>query len=143
MTCIRKKLKSHSTSSAILYKSQQAVLIPLLRFVHRAHPAMALSALNPTTILGAVVLLISVRVTWELLFSPLKAFPGPFAAKFTDLFRSFLTSQGDVDVKIRQWHQKWGNAVRIGPNAISLSDSDHIKAVYTTKNPWRKVRTSS
>jgi hypothetical protein len=55
------------------------------------------------------------------------------------LYRSGLTHMGHVDYHKRRWHQKWGLAVRVGPNAISISDPDMIKVIYTTKNPWRKV----
>lgn len=89
----------------------------------------------------AAVVLVLTRVASELLFSPLKAFPGPFAAKFTDFWRAFLTVRGNVDTEMRNWHKRWGRAVRVGPNAISLCDPDLIKVVYasTSKNAWRKV----
>lgn len=104
---------------------------------------MAISSIDTTRVLAAAVAVIAVKVGWELLFSPLKAFPGPLLAKFTDLWRAVLTKLGNVDPKYKQWHKTWGSAVRVGPNAISLSDPDLIKVIYTTKNPWRKVRTGS
>ncbi|KAI6779237.1 uncharacterized protein J7T54_007764 [Emericellopsis cladophorae] len=77
---------------------------------------------NPITLSLAIILatLASAKLVWELLFSPLRAFPG------------------DVDRKHLAWHHKWGSAVRVGPNAISLNDPDLIKTLYGTKNPWRK-----
>ncbi|KPM36174.1 hypothetical protein AK830_g10395 [Neonectria ditissima] len=53
--------------------------------------------------------------------SPLKAFPGPFWAKFTD-----------------QLHDRLGPAVRIGPNMISLSDPGLLKTVYSTRGDYAK-----
>lgn len=102
---------------------------------------MAFLDVSGAQIVSVAVLLISARVIWEFLFSPLRAFPGPFAAKFTDAWRAFLTTRGNVDSITRGWHAKWGQAVRIGPNAISLSDPGLIKVVYasTTKKAWRKV----
>lgn len=100
---------------------------------------MALSAIPPVYVLYGIVAVGAVKVVYELFFSPLSHIPGPFLAKFTDLYRSGLTHMGHVDYHKRRWHQKWGLAVRVGPNAISISDPDMIKVIYTTKNPWRKV----
>lgn len=101
-----------------------------------------LGALSETQLALAVTLLIIVGVVRELFFSPLRAFPGPVVARFTNFWRAFLTTRGNVDSVTRGWHQKWGTAVRIGPNAISLSDPSLIRVVYasTSKNAWRKVR---
>ncbi|VUC35059.1 unnamed protein product, partial [Clonostachys rosea] len=99
---------------------------------------MALSAIPPVLVLYGIVAVGAVKVVYELFFSPLSHIPGPFLAKFTDLYRSGLTHMGHVDSHKRRWHQKWGPAVRVGPNAISISDPDMIKVIYTTKNPWRK-----
>ncbi|CAI6084535.1 unnamed protein product [Clonostachys chloroleuca] len=99
---------------------------------------MALLAIPPVYVLYGIVAVGAVKVVYELFFSPLSHIPGPFLAKFTDLYRSGLTHMGHVDSHKRRWHQKWGPAVRVGPNAISISDPDMIKVIYTTKNPWRK-----
>ncbi|KAG6263688.1 hypothetical protein E4U49_002137 [Claviceps purpurea] len=99
-----------------------------------------LGALSETQLALAVTLLIIVGVVRELFFSPLRAFPGPVVARFTNFWRAFLTTRGNVDSVTRGWHQKWGTAVRIGPNAISLSDPSLIRVVYasTSRNAWRK-----
>lgn len=85
---------------------------------------------------GTVVLL--TKVLWELLFSPLRAFPGPFLARLTNIWRSIKTARGDVDSTQLRLHRKYGSAVRIGPNCVSLSDPNLIGPVY--KNGWIKVR---
>ena len=90
---------------------------------------------------GAVLAFIGI-LSYELLLSQLRSFPGPFLAKFSDFFRAYLTMKGDVDAKYRQWHRKWGMAVRVGPHTISLSDPSLIKVVYETRNAWMKVNES-
>jgi hypothetical protein len=87
------------------------------------------------------VAFVLVRVFYELLFSPLRRIPGPLSAKFTDFFRAYLATKGHVDGHMRAWHRKWGSAVRVGPNTVSISDPDLIRVIYTTRNPWRKVST--
>jgi hypothetical protein len=101
---------------------------------------MAIAATIGGYAVWVTVALVAGKLVYETFVSPLSKFPGPLAAKLTDGYRSLLTLGGDVDSHTRAWHDRWGTAVRVGPNAISLSDPDLIKAVYTTKNPWRKVQ---
>ncbi|CAG8972578.1 hypothetical protein HYALB_00011310 [Hymenoscyphus albidus] len=48
--------------------------------------------------------------------SPLKNIPGPFIAKFTDLWRLFDTLGGRAELTHIHLHAKYGPAVRLGPN---------------------------
>jgi len=98
-----------------------------------------MAALSETQVVAILVGLVTIRVAWEFLFSPLRAFPGPVIAKFTDAWRAFLNSQWHPDRHVRKWHRRWGTAVRIGPNAISISDPTMIKVIYTTRDSWAKV----
>lgn len=71
--------------------------------------------------------------------SPLKAFPGPFVARFTNLWRLQDVFKGRCDITHNQLHRKYGSAVRMGPNMLSLSDPALINKVYNTKDPWIKA----
>lgn len=90
-------------------------------------------------IVWAVACALAAIVSWEFFFSPLRAFPGPFTAKFTNIYRSIAAAFGHIDRINLQWHQKYGAAVRVGPNTISISDPDLIRTIYATKNAWVKV----
>ncbi|EYE94002.1 cytochrome P450 [Aspergillus ruber CBS 135680] len=70
--------------------------------------------------------------------SPLKDFPGPIPAGLTNLWRFLDVFHGRPDKTQLELHRKYGSAVRIGPNVISLSDPGLISKVYTTKGAWRK-----
>ncbi|CAN8105531.1 unnamed protein product [Discula destructiva] len=86
--------------------------------------------------LGALIIS---RIAWELLFSPLRAFRGPFVAKFTDVWRAAWTAKGDIDTTHVKWHRMYDDtAVRIGPNAISIGDPALIRTIYSTKDAWIK-----
>ena len=85
---------------------------------------------------GFAILFVT-KILWELSFSSLSAFPGPFAAKFTNIWRALAVFRGDVDKTNLRLHRQHGSAVRFGPNCISLSDPDLIRAVY--RNGWKKV----
>lgn len=73
------------------------------------------------------------------LFSPLKDIPGPFLAKLTNLWRVYdyyhLISP-DTQKKL---HAKYGTAVRLGPNLVSLNDPSLIPLIYNTRGTFRKV----
>ncbi|KAJ3526444.1 hypothetical protein NM208_g11184 [Fusarium decemcellulare] len=99
---------------------------------------MAISTISASYLAYGIVGLIVARFLHEFFFSPLQHIPGPFLARFTDFYRAALTHQGHVDSYKRKWHKKWGVAVRVGPNAVSISDPELIRVIYTTKNPWRK-----
>ena len=79
-------------------------------------------------------------VFWELVFSPLRAFPGPFASRFTNIWRAIATTSGHIDRTNVEWHRQYGSAVRVGPNTISISDPNLIRTIYATKNAWPKVK---
>ncbi|KAF2768767.1 cytochrome P450 [Teratosphaeria nubilosa] len=86
----------------------------------------------------ALVLAAIAYAVYQLRFSRLSAFPGPFGSQVTDIPRAVAAATGRVDDIHRQWHKKYGTAVRIGPNAISISDPNLIKVIYATKNAWTK-----
>ena len=73
--------------------------------------------------------------------SPLRDFPGPVLANLTNLWRFLDVFHGRPDKTQLELHRKYGSAVRIGPNVISLSDPSLISKVYTTKGAWKKVST--
>jgi hypothetical protein len=93
-------------------------------------------------LLGVAVTLLAAQWLWQVLFSSLRGIPGPFFAKFTDAYRALVTAQYDIDATQRKWHRQYGPAVRIGPECISISDPNLIRTIYSTKNPWVKVRSA-
>ncbi|KAJ5602591.1 cytochrome P450 [Penicillium hordei] len=72
------------------------------------------------------------------LYLRLSSIPGPFAAKFTDIWRYWSqNSQGHAS-RLVALHDKYGKLVRIGPNHISISDPASIPIVYSTNPTWLK-----
>ncbi|KAL2847758.1 cytochrome P450 [Aspergillus pseudoustus] len=68
----------------------------------------------------------------------LSSIPGPFAAKFTDLWRYRSQNSPGHIARLLQLHRKYGKLVRIGPNHISTSDPAAVPIVYSTNPIWRK-----
>ncbi|CAG8006660.1 unnamed protein product [Penicillium olsonii] len=88
--------------------------------------------------LAAVGLLIITKLIWDVYFSALRLIPGPALAKITDVWRAVHTYGGRIDLKHVQLHRKYGTAVRVGPNCVSISDPGLIRTIYSTRNPWKK-----
>jgi len=103
---------------------------------------MAILGLLLQALLGLTAVFIT-DLLWTYYSSPLKSIPGPFLAKFTNLWRFFDVWGGRAELTLRLLHQKHGSAVRIGPNIVSLSDPRLIKTIYSTRGEYLKVRLSS
>lgn len=71
--------------------------------------------------------------------SPLKDIPGPFLAKFSNIWRLIDHYKATQIISQRRLHEKLGPAVRIGPNVVSLSDPTLLKTVYSTRGEYVKV----
>lgn len=99
----------------------------------------SLAMFGPVSILLASALLYIAKLSWDHLTNPLGAFEGPQLAKFTNWWRLIDLYRGRCDVTQLKLHEKYGGAVRLGPNTISLSDPNMIKVVYNVRLPWKKV----
>ncbi|KAF2465305.1 cytochrome P450 [Lindgomyces ingoldianus] len=94
------------------------------------------SLLLQAFVLGLILLLI--QCVFAYLSSPLRTLPGPFLAKFSDVWR-LLNHYNRQHIKTQQkLHEKYGNVVRIGPNAVSLSDVSLVKTIYSTRGTYLK-----
>ena len=92
-------------------------------------------------LLGLSVL--SLRVVFDWLRPGLRQIPGPFVAKFTNLWRLHDTYRNRHELTLQRLHKKYGTAVRIGPNVVSISDPEAIDSIYGFKNELIKVRKQS
>ena len=109
------------------------------RFSH--YSAMAFPARYTSILPYLPLILVFLLLVFPLLHrSALRKFPGPLAAKYTDLWRCYNVRRGKANLTALKLHRKHGTAVRVGPNVISLSDPAVVKTVFTTKGVWRKVR---
>lgn len=86
--------------------------------------------------LGAILLI--TRYVLAYLQSPLKTIPGPFLAKFSDIWR-FLNHYGQTHIETqRRLHEQHGDIVRLGPNTVSVADASLIKTIYNTRGTYLK-----
>lgn len=73
----------------------------------------------------------------------LRQIPGPFLARFTKLWRTWLVADGKAPFKYQQLHREYGPIVRSGPNTVEISDPAVIPTIYGINSKFRKVRSGS
>lgn len=69
----------------------------------------------------------------------LKQFLGPFVARLTNVWRFLDVYSGRAVLTQLKFHRRYGSAVRLGPNIVSISDPALIKNIYQTRNTWSKA----
>lgn len=73
-------------------------------------------------------------------FQPtLRRVPGPYWAAWSNLWRCRDAFQGEAHVSSIELHRKYGKLVRVGPNAISVSDPEMIPVIYNTSGEFTKT----
>jgi hypothetical protein len=88
--------------------------------------------------IGLGTILIVTQYILAYLQSPLKKIPGPFLAKFSNIWR-FLNHYGQTHIETqRRLHKKHGDIVRLGPTTVSIADASLIKTIYNTRGTFLK-----
>jgi hypothetical protein len=81
---------------------------------------------------------LSAAMLWFVLvsnFFTLRGIPGPVLARFSNLWRLYMAYQGDMHHTYIELHHWYGNAVRIGPNCVSLAGVSARTAIYGISRP--------
>lgn len=100
--------------------------------------------MTPAIYLTGVAILAFVSFTVHRLnTTPLNDIPGPFLAKYSNVWRFVRALLGRTAFHQHALHQKYGVAVRIGPNIVSINDPSLIKVIFSTKERWVKVSVDS
>ena len=80
------------------------------------------------------LLVIGIAIISIVLFNrfrnPLTAVPGPFWAKWSNLWLVYHIRRGHIHRKMIEVHKKYGKLVRVGPNELSTADIDSLKTIY-------------
>ncbi|KAI1772199.1 cytochrome P450 [Hypoxylon cercidicola] len=98
--------------------------------------------LNGNAVITPIILGLGALFVWWIVSdytSPLRQYPGPFLAKWTNLWRFFLVRTGSYHLHIRKLHQQYGPILRIGPNHLDLDFPELAKTLYGTDVNWRKT----
>lgn len=99
-----------------------------------------------TTSFRLIIFLVPVvlaYIAWRIFeattISPLRDIPGPFFAKITQWWLIFTDLAGDRTTIIHKLHQKYGPAIRIGPNEVSFSNIESVKEIYGQATVYMKA----
>ncbi|KAM9877459.1 hypothetical protein VD0002_g2455 [Verticillium dahliae] len=97
----------------------------------------------PQKVLHVASLVLLAWVTWcvwAYTTSPLRKYPGPYLAGWTNLWRFYHVLNLDSHLVVARLHEKHGPVVRIGPNLLSLKDPALIKTIYKYQDDWVKTK---
>jgi len=81
------------------------------------------------TILGLITLA-GIYLLCQYFNHGLHRYPGPFLAKFTNLWRFFENYTRRSEWTHLRLHQQYGDIVRLGPNVLSFGDPAAVKSIY-------------
>lgn len=99
--------------------------------------------LTPARIYIVILVFISVSYAVSCLLSyfrpHLRQLPGPFLARFTRLYKVYITLTGNSHIEYQKLHKKYGPIIRTGPNSVSIGDASLIPEVYLQGSLYQKV----
>ncbi|KAH8649991.1 benzoate 4-monooxygenase cytochrome P450 [Xylariales sp. PMI_506] len=78
-------------------------------------------------------------------FHRLSRFPGPFAARLSNFYVTWLSAKKlHLYEEVQELHKRYGDYIRLGPSELSINDSAAIPAILgpqstCTKGPWYNV----
>lgn len=74
-----------------------------------------------------------------LLHLRLRKIPGPIWAKCLNLWRFIDTWRDSHEMGLVKLHDKYGSAVHVGPNLVSIADPDAIDKIHGSRTDFVKV----
>ncbi|KAF2008812.1 cytochrome P450 [Aaosphaeria arxii CBS 175.79] len=96
--------------------------------------------LSTFTISGGLVAYFIYNFIYNVFFHPYAKYPGPFLAKFTDLYAGYHAWKGDLHLEMWRLHEKYGEKVRYSPNKLNINNVTALKNIYTQGKPYLKSK---
>lgn len=100
-----------------------------------AHSLLGLSTKEVTVprlllaALASVILYATAKIIYNIFFHPLRSYPGPFLCRVTPLYYVFCEARGNCHLRVKSWHDKYGEVVRAAPNLL----------LYNSGRAWMKI----
>lgn len=79
-------------------------------------------------IAACLVLYFITNFIYNVYFHPYAKYPGPFLAKFTDLYSGYHAWKGDIHLDMWRCHQVYGDKVRYAPNRLNVNTVTGLKS---------------
>ena len=86
----------------------------------------------------ALSVAIAIRILSFRYIYGLQRFKGPLLASFTNAWR-LLYCWRNTKIPLRDLHDRYGDIVRVGPNALSFRDPQAIRDIFGAGKNWNKV----
>lgn len=133
--------------SFTLLKVAAVVQCILGLFVHNVfHESLAASAQHVALWAGAAAAgLYTSMLVYRAFFHRLRQFPGPFLARLSTFYMTYLCFQrGQIYRDVQAMHDKYGDWVRLGPTEISIADPEAFNAIHSAtsqceRGPWYNI----
>ncbi|KAH8667330.1 cytochrome P450, partial [Tricladium varicosporioides] len=77
-------------------------------------------------------------VVYRLWFHPLAKFPGPLAAKVSNLYGGYHAWKGDIHIDMWRCHEKYGDYVRYAPDRLLVNTNTGLKEIYSYSKNYQK-----
>lgn len=87
----------------------------------------------------AAVAFLAIHIVSTILKPGVRSIPGPWLAKVTDLYRVGMILRGRFSYELVELHRKYGPAVRLGPDSVSLTDKAVVDDIYGYRTDFGKV----
>jgi hypothetical protein len=76
------------------------------------------------------IALVNEYIIYPFYTSPLANIPGPKLNAMTKWRMVWIDFSGRRTLTIHEWHQKYGQVVRIGPNELAFAGEEPMKTIY-------------
>lgn len=96
--------------------------------------------LTSELVIALLLAVCTAYIARQTILSPLKHVPGPYLAKLTNIYLLLIYYRRRQYPVTRHLHDRYGAAVRIGPNHVSLNDPTLLKKIYDMKGQYVKVK---
>ncbi|KAL6407680.1 cytochrome p450 [Ilyonectria robusta] len=110
------------------------------------YPSLLVSFTTASQLTGILILgIVSSMMVYRGAFHRLGRFPGPFLARFSNLYVTRLSAKKlHLYEEIQSLHHKYGDYVRIGPSEISINDPRAVLLIHGAqskcgKGPWYEI----
>jgi cytochrome P450 family 628 len=120
--------------------------VGLLRLLPQAYSSIGAAASDcmQLTVFAILGIYASILI-YRTFFHRLNPFPGPFAARLSNFYPTYLSAKRlHLYEETERLHKKYGDYVRLGPRELSITDPKasaiiHAPASPCTKGPWYDV----
>jgi hypothetical protein len=95
-------------------------------------PLHRLATLSGSVIGVGLAIYFIYNFVYNVFFHPYAKYPGPFLAKFTDLYSGYHAWKGDIHLDMWRCHEKYGDKVRYAPNRLNINTVTGLKSKHVT-----------